>query len=187
MDAGQYLPDWHPQEDYRRLYASNSAMGGGVVLDGIHEMDYARWLFGDVSQVYCQGGKLSSLEIDTEDSVNIIMTMAVGFSVSLHMDYVQRAYCRSCKVVGETGTILWNIADGRVNLYSAQQGAWQCFPEPEGYDINQMYVDEMRHFLSCLNGEEDSKSPVSDARRVLEIALAIKSSMLSGQALKLLP
>ena len=184
LDAGQYLPDWHPEEDYRQWYSASASLGGGVVLDGIHEIDYARWLFGEVSEVYCQGGKLSSLEIDTEDSVNILMKQVAGFSVSIHMDYVQRTYSRSCKVIGEEGTIVWDITQGDVRLFSANEKRWHIFPEPQGYSINQMYLDEMEHLLSCLRGEEEPCLGAREAKKVLEIALAVKESMRNGHSIK---
>ena len=180
IDAGQYLPDWHPWEDYREMYSAKSSLGGGVILDGIHEIDYARWMFGEVSEVYAQGGKLSSMEIDTEDSVNILMRMAAGFTVSIHMDYIQRRYWRTCKVIGEEGTIYWDISQGTVRLYTAASGQWESFDQPEDYNINQMYLDEMQHFFNCLDGRETSAMDIGEARRVLEITLAVKESMLSG-------
>jgi predicted dehydrogenase len=180
IDAGQYLPDWHPWEDYREMYSAKSSLGGGVILDGIHEIDYARWMFGEVSEVYAQGGKLSSMEIDTEDSVNILMRMAAGFTVSIHMDYIQRHYWRTCKVIGEEGTIYWDISQGTVRLYTAASGQWESFDQPEDYNINQMYLDEMQHFFRCLDGSETSAMDIGEARRVLEITLAVKESMLSG-------
>ena len=180
LDGGQYLPDWHPAEDYRKNYSANSSMGGGVILDGIHEIDYARWLFGEITEVYCQGGKLSSLEIDTEDTADILMKVASGFSVSIHLDYIQRTYWRTCKIVGEEGTIYWDINRGDVGLFAASEKSWSSHASPKGYEINQMYLDEMNHFIGCLNGTENSTQPVSEAKRVLEVTLAIKDSMLSG-------
>ena len=185
IDFGQYLPDWHPTEDYRKGYSANASLGGGIVLDGIHEIDYARWLFGEVDEVYCHGGKTSSLDIDTEDNVNILMRMTSGISVAIHMDYVQRASWRTCKVVGEEGTIYWDMVRHDVQLYPASDKRWQSYPEPQDYCINQMYLDEMRHFLACIQGVEKPSLGLLEAKRVLEIALAVKDSMHSGQARKL--
>ena len=55
------------------------------------------------------------------------------------------------------------------------------FSQPEDYNINQMYVDEMRHFINCLSGDEQPVLDVGDAKRVLEIALAVKDSLNSGE------
>ena len=156
-----------------------------MVLDAIHEIDYARWLFGEVSEVCAQGGKLSSLEIDTEDTANILMKTVAGPSVFIHLDYLQRAYWRSCKVVGEEGTIIWDINQGQVQLYSARDDRWHQYPDPEGYNSNQMYLDELKHFMRCLDGEEEPSLGLTDAKRVLELALAIKDSMRTGERRRL--
>ena len=181
IDTGQYLPDWHPDEDYRNVYSASSSLGGGVVLDAIHEIDYARWLFGEVAEVSAQGGKLSSLEIETEDTVNVLMKTEAGPSVSIHLDYIQRAYWRSCKVVGEEGTIIWDINQSQVQLYSAKNNRWYQFPDPEGYSINEMYLDEIKHFFRCLNRDEEPVLGLVDAKRVLKLAIAIKNSMRTGE------
>lgn len=185
IDTGQYLPDWHPEEDYRTGYSAKASLGGGVVLDAIHEIDYARWLFGDVSEVCAQGGKLSSLEIETEDTANILMKTVSGPSVFIHLDYLQRAYWRSCKVVGEEGTIHWDINQASVRLYSASDQCWHEYPEPGGFTINQMYLDELEHFMGCLNGDETPSLGLTDAKGVLELALAIKDSMRTGKSRRL--
>jgi len=179
-ETGSYLPDWHPSEDYRKNYSAHQSMGGGAVLDFVHEIDYARWLFGEVLEVFCYGGKLSDLEIDTEDCANILMKFDT-FSAVVHLDYIQRPYARSCKVIGEEGTIAWDITDGPVHYFSAKSKTWVHFDPPESYEVNQMYIDELRHFLRCLENRESPMLDVFEAKRVTEIALAIKTSMQSGQ------
>ena len=66
-EVGEYLPGFHPYEDYRRMYASKSALGGGVTLSQIHEIDYLCALFGAPRRVFSMGGHVSSLEIDVDD------------------------------------------------------------------------------------------------------------------------
>ena len=48
---GEYLPAWHPWEDYRKGYAARADMGGGVVLTQCHA-DYLPWLVGKVKSVW---------------------------------------------------------------------------------------------------------------------------------------
>ena len=76
-EVGEYLPGWHPYEDYRQMYASRAELGGGVVLSQIHELDYLYWLFGMPRRVMAMGGHLSSLEIDVEDTASILMECVV--------------------------------------------------------------------------------------------------------------
>jgi len=176
VEVGQYLPDWHPWEDYRRSYSARRELGGGVILDAIHEIDYIRWLLGEVADVVCCAGKLSRLEIDTEDTAAILLRFQNGAIGEVHLDYVQRAYSRSCRIIGEEGTIEWDYTAGAVRHYSAHRKRWDVFTNPEGWEANQMYVDEMAHFLRCLDGAETPEASVFDAAKVLEIALAAKAS-----------
>jgi len=180
LDAGQYMPDWHPGLDYRQRYSAHRSMGGGVVLDGIHEVDYARWLFGEVTEVFCYGGKLSDLDIDVEDSANILMKFEAGFSAMIHIDYIQRAYARSCKVIGEEGTIVWDIT-AQLRWFSVRTKQWNVIEPPENYTINDMYLEELRHYLDCVEQGEKTVLDVEEAAHVTLMALAIKQSMDTGQ------
>ena len=180
-EFGQYLPDWHPWEDYRQGYSARQAQGGGVILDASHEIDYVRWLVGDVDKVACFSGKLSQLEIDTEDTAAILLHFVNGIIGEIHMDYVQRAYSRTCHVIGEEGTIRWDYTAGEVRWCSAETGRWQVFLNPAGWEPNQMYLDEMRHFLNCLAGEENPELDVFQGTEVLKIALAAKASAKTGR------
>ncbi len=185
VQAGQYLPDWHPWEDYRQGYSANMSLGGGIILDGVHEIDYITWLLGEVSQVVCFSGKLSSLEIDTEDTAEILLRLKSGAIAEVHMDYIQRVYGRSCQLIGEEGTILWDFNDRQVKVYSARTKEWQVFPEDPDYDINQMYMEEMKHFIQCLEGKAKPMQNINAGKRILQIALAAKESTKTGKVINL--
>lgn len=176
VEAGQYLPDWHPWEDYRQSYSARRDLGGGVILDAIHELDYVRWLAGEVVGAFCLSGKLSHLEIDTEDTAAMLLRFANGAMGEVHLDYVQRAYHRTCQVIGDEGTIHWDYGEDQVRWYSSRSKTWQVFANPPEWQPNQMYVDEMSHFLRCLDGVEKPAVDVFEAARVLRIALAAKES-----------
>ena len=185
VQVGQYLPDWHPWEDYRQGYSASTSLGGGVILDAIHEIDYITWLLGEVSQIVCFSGKLSSLEIDTEDTAEILLQLKAGAIAEIHMDYIQRTYGRSCQIIGEEGTILWDFNDKQVKVYSAKTREWRLFPEEPDYDANQMYIEEMKHFIQCLEGNAEPMQDVNAGRRILEIALAAKESTKTGRVINL--
>ncbi|MFC1874299.1 Gfo/Idh/MocA family protein [Chloroflexota bacterium] len=176
VQAGQYLPDWHSWEDYRQGYSANKSLGGGVLLDGIHEIDYITWFLGKVKRIFCFAGKLSSLEIDTEDTAEIILWLKSGAVAEVHLNYTQHPYGRSCHLIGEEGTILWDFHEKQVKLYSIGTKEWQVFDEPLDYDINQMYVDEMKHFIRCLEGRDKPMQDLEAGKKALEIVLAAKES-----------
>jgi predicted dehydrogenase len=170
---GQYLPYWHPWEDYRLGYSARHELGGGVLLDRIHELDYVRWLLGDVASVAALIGKLSNLEIDTEDTVDLLLRFVGGYFGTVHVDYVRRTYDCSFEVVGDNGTIQWSFQDHRVRWFTAAENCWHSLEWPK-YDVNAMYLDQFRHFFRLLEGEEASTADVNEGARVLEIALAAR-------------
>jgi predicted dehydrogenase len=172
-EVGQYLPDWRPGTDYRQGYNASAAMGGGIILDASHEIDYVRWLAGDVEAVSCTAGHLSSLEIETEDTAAITMRMRTGGIAEVHLDSIQRAYSRTCKVIGGEGTLVWEYGS-EVRRFTAAKATWES--TSVAADPNEMYVEEMKHVLECLDGGATPLVDGNEGRRVLEIALAAKES-----------
>ncbi|MGH8759614.1 MAG: Gfo/Idh/MocA family protein, partial [Burkholderiales bacterium] len=140
--GGQYLPDWHPWEDYHAMYSSRVALGGGVLWDS-HDMDYLTWLAGPLSAVSCRTARTRTLDIETEDLACALLTFKSGAQGTLQMDYLQRPYARRVHVTGSLGTVVWEYPEGAVRHYHADDKTWRTYPVPEGYELNQMYVDEM--------------------------------------------
>ena len=174
IEAGQYLPDWHPWADYRNSYSAKKHLGGGIILDAIHELDYPIWFFGRTTNIVGLWGKLSNLQIDTEDVAEIILKFHNGPIVNIHMDYIQRKYSRSCKIIGEKGTIKWERDEHCVKAYFANIDKWKLFNEQKRYNSNQMFVDELKYFIQCVKKCKKTFNDVEFASKVLKVALAAK-------------
>ncbi len=186
-EVGEYLPGWHTYEDYRQMYASRSDLGGGVILSQIHELDYLYSLFGLPRRIFAVGGHLSPLEIDVEDVASILMACQVDHQeipIHLHQDYLQRPPERTCQVIGERGKIWVDFNGLSVRLYDAQGDLCEetLF---EGFQRNQLFIDELQHFLACIRGEAKPIVSVRDGAQSLRIALAAKESLVRGEAVAL--
>jgi predicted dehydrogenase len=173
-ECGQYLPDWHPWEDYRGWYMSKEDQGGGAIVDMSHEIDYLRWFFGDVEELTAVVTKVSDLDIDTDDLSEVILRFCSGLLGSLHLDLLQRVYRRTCTIIGTEGTITWDYNAHAVQLYTAGSGRWQTF-EYE-FDRNAYFIEELKHFLACLSGEARPRVDFEDGRNTLKVVLAAKQS-----------
>jgi predicted dehydrogenase len=184
IEFGYSLPDWHPTEDYRRGYSARRELGGGVILDAIHEIDYAGWLLGEIRQVAAFAGTLSGLEIDTEDTAAILLRTG-GAIAEIHLDYVQRVYSRTCQLIGDLGTIRWDYSAGETRWFDARSGEWTSFANPPGWAPNDMYLAELRHFLACLAGAERPALDVAGGRRVLQVAIAAKQAAAEGRVISI--
>ncbi len=182
--VGQYLPDWHPWEDYRLGVSARAATGGGVILDLIHEIDYVRWLVGEAKEVVSLNGHVSSLEIETEDTAGILIRFVNGAIGMIHLDYVQRTISRTCRVIGEEGTIYWDLVTQKVAWYLASDKAWHEFSYA-GVRRNDRFLAEMRHFLACLCGDAIPEVNLVDGSCSLRIALAAKESKKLGKVIYL--
>jgi len=174
---GEYLPDWHPWEDYRQSYSARADLGGGVVLTLSHPLDYVRWLFGEVTRVYASLGT-QGLDIEAEDTADIHLEFAGGSLGHVHLDYVERPPSHTLHVIGTQGSILWDNADGIARCYraAAEPPTWETVAPPTGFERNTMFLDELAHFLACIRGETTPVCTFADGLRALEIALAAKQS-----------
>jgi len=180
-EFGQYLPDWRPSEDYRKGYNAHKSMGGGIILDASHELDYVTWITGPATSVFCTAGRLSRLEIDVEDAAAITISVGRRTVAEIHLDSIQRQYTRTCKIVGEDGTLIWDYLSGVTWLRPGRDVEHFALTP----DSNDMYLAEMRHFLTCVRRED---TPHVDARRgaeVLKLALAAQHSAETGLAVTL--
>jgi len=173
-EFGQYLPDWRPWQNYKQSYTAKKELGGGIILDGSHEIDYLYWLIGDVKEVFCFADKISALEVETEDTAEILLRFSNGVIGEIHLDFIQRAYSRNCKIIGEKGTLIWNFGEHKVSLYFADSNEWKIYDVDA--DVNLMYIEEMKHFLQCIGGLSMPLIDATQGKRVLEIALAAKES-----------
>ncbi len=184
-EVGQYLPEWRLGSDYRQSVSARRDLGGGAVLELSHELDYVRWLVGEVKTVSAQVGHLSHLEIDVEDMAEIILQFRNGAIASVHLDMVDRATMRTCRITGTEGTLTWDGMSHCVQLFSAATDTWSDLHPAKAIDRNEMYVSELCHFLDCVRGNEVPIVSGDDGRRVLEIALAAKQSSRAQQVVEL--
>jgi predicted dehydrogenase len=185
--VGENLRDWHPFEDYRRMYAARRDLGGGVILSQIHEIDYLCWLFGPPLTVYTRGGNLGALEIDVEDVASTLMECVVDgrrIPVHLHQDFVQRPPQRTCEVIGTSGRVHVDFRAARIVVRRTEESVAHC-EEFAAFERNQMFLDELEHFLACIRGEAEPLVPVREGALSLRVALAARQSIQTDQAVRL--
>ncbi len=190
---GEYLPDWHPWEDFRQGYAARADLGGGVILTLCHPFDYLRMLLGDISAVsamagYGSGGTAGGrgtagggLGLPVEETAEISLRFESGVVGSVHLNYIQRPPAHHLEIIGSQGTLRWNNADGSLSVYRAAPGSespsgWQTELPPQGFERNMLFLDEMRNFLAVARGQAQPACTLEDGIRALEIALLARRS-----------
>ncbi|MBD3235802.1 MAG: gfo/Idh/MocA family oxidoreductase [Candidatus Eisenbacteria bacterium] len=171
---GEYLPGWHPGEDYRQSYAARPDLGGGVLLTLCHPLDYLRWLIGEVVAVQARLARRSSLGVAAEDTAQLSLRCADGALATVYVDYVQRPPRHELEIIGEAGTIHWSQADHAAVLHDGATGREERYDPPAEFERNTLFVDEMRHFLDCVAAGRAPDCSLADGVAALRIALAAK-------------
>jgi predicted dehydrogenase len=184
---GHYLPQWRPQVDYRSTYSANRAMGGGILRDAIHEIDYLNWFGGSIESVYCAASTRSNLEIDVEDCVDLLMRFSSGLVINLHLDYLDKIKRRGCEIVGSAGTAVWQSLGKNPEIATVLRAKnnESYSIERLDFDQNQLYIDEMKHLLLCIQNGTEPLLSLRDASLDLKIVLAAELSSRSGNAVQL--
>ncbi len=182
VDVGQYLPDWRPRADYRRQVSANRSLGGGVLLELSHELDYVNWLFGRFDRVFCITSNSGQLEIDVEDTADILL-FRDDLTAQIHLDFLQRRASRSCKVIGSTGTLHWDLIANRITLDSPS-GEEVLFSDPT-VDRNDMYIEQLRGFIDVAAGRALPRITLEEGLAVLNMIEAMRESAAIGRPVPL--
>lgn len=176
ISAGYYLPDWRPAVDYRKTSSASAELGGGVHVELVHELDYILWFFGEPVSICACVTRVSALQITSADLCTALLRYADSSIVELHLDYLSRRNLRSCQVIGENGTLEWDILDGGVEWYGAGNERETLLHPKTTYDLNETYLAEMRLFLGALVGESGTTATLGEIVRVMRVLQGIETS-----------
>jgi len=180
-EVGQNLPSWRPDQDYRKSVSAQKKLGGGVLSELSHEIDYISWIFGPIEWVKSHISKVSNLEVDVEDNANIILgfggKLDKEFSATLNMDFIRQDITRMCTVIGDLGTLRWNGVLGTLHLYTEETHKWKLlFSSLTERDYT--YKEEFKHFISSI---ESTLISGTDGLNVILAIEAIHRSNSTGK------
>lgn len=185
-EVGQYLPSWRPDADYRQSVSARRELGGGVLLELSHELDYLRWIFGDVDWVKATLSRQSYLAIDVEDTAHLTLGFAstpdghqlIGV---VNLDFIRHDATRLCTAIGERGSLRWNGLTGVVEQFEPGAKMWReifCYQ----HQRDDSYLAEWQHFLACVGGQSTPLVSGEDGLKVLQIIdAARRASEFGGQ------
>lgn len=183
-EVGQYLPTWRPKSDYRIGVSAREELGGGVLLELSHELDYLQWIFGDIDWVSATLSRQSSLEIDVEDSAHLTL----GFSSNnvlqqligtLNMDFIRHDRTRFCIAIGNLGSLRWDGVTGEVSIFDESATIWKSlFTRTTVKD--ESYAAEWGEFIDSIHTGISSCATGQDGLRTLEVIEAARRSASTG-------
>lgn len=180
---GEYLPGWHPWEDYRKSYSARADLGGGVVNTLSHPFDYLRWLLGEAKSLNAVTSN-AGLGLDVEDTADVLITFGSDTTANVHLDYLQRLPQHTLELTGTTGRITWDNATALARRYDADHETWEEFSPPQGFERNHLFLAEMAHFLRVARGEEAPYCTLEDGIAAILITEAVHRSAREGCLVK---
>jgi len=151
---GQYLPDWRPNQDIKESYTLKKEMGGGIILDSSHEIDYLTWMLGKPLSIQSNFVLTDILPSNAEAICDVILKFSENILGTIHMDFVRRKYKRTLEILAENAIIEWSLEKNSIEIFDIKKKSSEIIASNES--INDMYVKEMEHVISCIQKHEDS-------------------------------
>ena len=178
IECGSYLPEWRAEQDYRESASASLALGGGVLLELSHEIDYANWFFGPFEEAQASLQYSKTLEIETEDGADFLLFNAEGLPVSVHLDFYRRIPARQCRVQTTDGELIWDALSQKV-CWTVAGGQLEDQHFLQARD--DLFIRQMEHFLDCIENHAPPKVSLQNGINVLKMIEKLKQSHLNGE------
>jgi predicted dehydrogenase len=182
IECGSYLPDWRPGQDYRTTPSAQAKLGGGVLLELSHELDYANWFFGPFKNVSAKLENSGEFDIDVEDIAELTLSSRAAISVSLKLDFCRRDPIRRCILTGSDGILTWDGVQEAVSWSPRDRELEQWF-----FDIERdvIFRTQMIHFLDCIENGDAPFVTLDDGIAAVTLVEAAKKSHHDGKVIEL--
>ena len=195
--SGSYLPDWHPWEKLEEYYVYDKETGGGR--DQIMwELSWIFWLLGKPKVVTSMTKKLGLFEANIFDVYNLMIEFKNDIVANVLVDVIQRPPGRTCEIIGEKGTIVWDYEEKLVKIFTIDTNEWKTFPESNYYKgykieeekpgfavkdkgINETYIEEIKNFLDIITKDKEPDFSFEDEKIALEIMFEAEKSSQIGK------
>jgi len=116
IKATSYLPAWRKAVNHLESYSANKKMGGGVILDLSHELDYLHFLSGGIRQLRGQFGRVSNVTVDAEDYADILVETACG-PANVHINFCSHLHQRLVRIDFKNISVVGDIINNTVCEY----------------------------------------------------------------------
>lgn len=183
--VGQYLPDWHPWEDYRDFFVGDKRTDGCREIFAV-EFPWLQKVFGPVKDFNVIKGKSSLLDVDYPDTYHLLLYHENGTMGSLQVDVVSRKAVRNLEIYGGDIYLLWDGTPEGLKLYNYEAKKYENIvlydnvEHMEGYSrfvIENAYQNELEAFLEEVSGRKVAKYSFEEDMETLRLI-----DMIEGKA-----
>jgi|APSaa5957512535_1039671.scaffolds.fasta_scaffold31549_2 predicted dehydrogenase len=175
IECGSYLPEWRPGQDYRDTVSSLPELGGGVLLELSHELDYLHWFFGKPYDMQADVRNSGTLDIDVEDQADLLMKSKQGFPVSVHIDFNRRFAERKCRVLTTKGELIWDAVQKSVTWREANK---ELLVYKYDNERDYIYKMQLKTFIDCIEKNNNPIITLEDGINVVKTIDTIRNASL---------
>ena len=168
--CGSYLPNWRKNIDYKKSSSAKKQLGGGVLLDLSHELDFVQWLFGEIEIEHCKSKKLSNLSIETDDYLNLIGKTKKVPSIQITLNYFTRKPTRQIFVDGKNISLQADLIKKNVVYYDGNKKRIYNF---RNLDRNSEY--KKQHLAILENKYTDKLCTFKEGKQLVYLINQIRS------------
>ncbi|QQG46225.1 MAG: Gfo/Idh/MocA family oxidoreductase [Candidatus Niyogibacteria bacterium] len=183
---GQFLPDWHPWEDYRKVYFSKKETGACREMLPF-ELIWLNWLMdSSVTDVAGIITKVSDLDMDADDIILANLKYKNGILGNVLIDVISRKPVRTLRVLGTDGVLDWERFDFAIKIYDLKSKKTEVFSVPKGnpesgyVNEEEMYNDEIKAFLDAVYGKAEYRFSFEENLLNLKALFALEKAHKSG-------
>jgi predicted dehydrogenase len=175
INCSSYLPNWRPNKNYRKSVSARSDLGGGVLLELSHELDYLNWIFGPFSKINSKLNISGKLDIDVEDEAYLNLISKNKLPISVYLNFYKKENKRNCKFITSKGTLEWNGIKNCVTYHNhkGKIKKWN-FKIKKDY----MYENQLNHFLKCIEKKISPQVSLTSGIEALKLVVRAKESSL---------
>ena len=181
---GQYLPDWHPWENYKNFFVGDKRTGGVREIFGI-DLPWLLDTFGPVKSLHVEKDKISQLEVDYPDSYFVTLRHENGVKGMLAVDVVSPKAVRNFECFGERLHLFWEGNPKSLYTFDHDKGeklpvnTYESFEHDSRYSDNiveNAYVDELANFFAVLKGTEQPRYSFEKDLETIRLIEAIEEA-----------
>lgn len=173
IDSRSYLPEWRPEKDYRKSVSAIKRLGGGVLRELSHEIDFTMSILGRFKSVYATRNEISTIDINTEERVDMIANINSDISISMNFDFASSIPVRRFCAWFTEGKVCWDLLNQTIKITKING---EKYNESHKVEKDIIFIKQFNNFIKCINGEENAKCTINEGIYVMKVIDAIEYS-----------
>lgn len=174
---GQYLPDWHPWENYKDFFIGDKRTNGCREIMAI-ELPWLIGAFGEIDTVQAISDKMTGLNISFDDNYMIRISHRNGNKGLLIVDVVSPVAVRKLEAYAENAYISWNGTPDSISEFDPETKKLvnielnEMTEHKEGYSafiVENAYKNEIKEFFDVVLDHKDPIYGFEQDKKILAI------------------